>query len=475
MKSTQLKSILAFLCLLTSGLFTALTAQTGLTNLSDTSYFMAGEDDWNLVEAVLRKKPAHILHLLKRGADPNAAAEGGMTALQYAAESGDSTSVKLLVLNGADIELSPVENTSPLQVAVLSGHFTICHFLLKKGADPDHLDAHGASALHYASAMNNYAIADLLLFYGANDSLKDRLGNDALMTAVYFGNLETADVLLQNGLGPDSRDSLRSTPLMIAAQQGNKEMIDLLLDYGANPEAVNNQNLTPLSQAVFHGRDEAVSMLLKKGASPGHQVTGKCNLYDLARQRGNKDIADTLKARGIGPSPSPDFSVIEFTWGNSFGGKEHLMQFRLAWVDSKHGYFIESGFDFRPTPRTVQVEISEDLIHQYREHRRGWTLGLGKNFLLYADQQGLSYGTFLALNGFLSFPRYRGIADGPGPNYTIMPEAGIYLRGNLAGLKASLSPYQFGTLHEPWLKWNLGLIFRIPYKQARYEEKEIFY
>ena len=69
--------------------------------LSDTSYFKTGDDNWNLVESVIRREPASVLMLLKRGGDPNSKAEGGMTALMYAVENGDSTIVNLLVLNGA--------------------------------------------------------------------------------------------------------------------------------------------------------------------------------------------------------------------------------------------------------------------------------------------------------------------------------------------------------------------------------------
>ncbi|MCK4747166.1 MAG: ankyrin repeat domain-containing protein, partial [Bacteroidales bacterium] len=76
-----------------------------LFTLSDTSYFKTDMDDWNLVESVLRGEYSSVLMLLKRGADPDAKAEGGMTALMYAAENGDTMMVKLLVLNGADLEL----------------------------------------------------------------------------------------------------------------------------------------------------------------------------------------------------------------------------------------------------------------------------------------------------------------------------------------------------------------------------------
>ncbi len=81
----------------------------------DTTYFKAGEDDWNLVESVLKGNPDAVMLLLERGADPNAAAEGGMTALMFAAESGDVLMVKMLVLNGADLDFSDAEGTTLIQ------------------------------------------------------------------------------------------------------------------------------------------------------------------------------------------------------------------------------------------------------------------------------------------------------------------------------------------------------------------------
>ena len=103
-----------------------------MLTLTDTSYFKSGDDEWNLVESVLRGKPASVLFLLKRGVSPDARAEGGMTALMYAAERGDSMLVKLLVLNGADLELTHVENTTPLMVAILNQQFGAAHQLLLK-------------------------------------------------------------------------------------------------------------------------------------------------------------------------------------------------------------------------------------------------------------------------------------------------------------------------------------------------------
>ncbi len=442
---------------------------------SDTSYFRNGQDDWNLVESVLRNQPANLLFLLERGADPNAAAEGGTTALMYAAENGDTLLLKILVLNGANIELSQVEETSPLMVAVLNQHFDAAHILLKKGANPDHRDRYGASSLIYAAALNDYSMADLLLFFGATDSLKDHNGNDAIMTAVCMGNMECADVLLQNGIETDSRDKKLNTPLMIAAQQGNTEMIRLLLEYQAGKELVNKSNFTALAHAIKTGETKAVGVLVDSGANVHHLISKSLNLYDLARKQREEDIIKLLKKKGATPTPAPDFSEFGVGWGNSFGKDEHMMQGRIWWQDQKFGYFAESGYDVRTILRTRQVEINDTLIHQYRESRSAWTSGVGKYFTLLTDPTGIDYGFYTGLYGMLSFPRYRGIANRPPAEFNLIPSAGLFLKGSMAGMKAGIERYTFGTIYEGKWKMNITLFVRIPYNNTDYEFKEIRY
>ncbi len=442
---------------------------------ADTSYFQAGDDNWNLVESVLKKHPSNVLLLLKRGANPNSRSDGGMTALMFAAEIGDSMLVKLLVLNGADLELTYVEGTTPLMVAILNQHFEVVHFLLRKGSNPNHQDDVKGTPLIYAAAINDYQMADLLLYYGASDTLSDREGNTPLMTAVFFGNLETADVLLQNGLNPDEPDKDKNTPLMIAAQLGNREMINLLLEYEAGLEKINKKNFTPLAHAIRFDQDSAAMVLIDSGANVNHLITAKENLYDLAMKQYQKAILKKLKEKGAGPTKQPNFSEFQLGWGNSFRSNEHMMQVRVSWVDDKFGFFAETGVDFRPTLRKVQVQMEDHLIHQYRESRWVWTHGAGKYFKLARDKSNIVYGLYAGAYGMLSMPDYRGTSDHPKFHYSLALSGGVYMKGRYAGIKAGPELYTYGTLlEEPW-KINITLFARIVYKKGTHVYKDIQY
>lgn len=446
-----------------------------LFTITDTSYFQPGELDWNLVESVIREDPANVLLLLRRGADPDARAEGGMTALMYAAEIGNLMIARILLLNGADVGLTHVENTTPLLVAVLNQHFDVAHFLLERGADPNHVDDYGGSPLIYAAAVNDYRIADLLLFYGASDTIRDRQGNGAVMTATWFGNTETVDVLLQNQLDPDLPDRRGNTPLMIASQQGNAGIVNLLLEYDAELERTNRQNYTPLAHAIRFHRDTVAEILIDSGANVNHRIGPGMNLYDLAVQENQKEIRRLLKEKGAGPLPRPSFSEARVVWGNSFGGGEYMMQNRASLVDSKFGYYAETGFDFRPAPRKVLVSDSDTLLYQYREHRPAWTLGAGRSWKMATDRFGMEYGLYTALYGVISFPRYRGFRERPPADLALMPAAGGYVQGKMAGLRTGVERYRFGTLDEGAWKFNITLFVRIKYRSQDAIEKEIYY
>jgi hypothetical protein len=53
--------------------------------------------------------------------------------------------------------------------------------------------------------------------------------------------------------------------------------------------------------------------------------------------------------------------------------------------------------------------------------------------------------------------------------------AGLYLKGDLAGIKAGAERYTFGTLYEGAWKINITLFIRINTRKFNYAGKEIIY
>jgi hypothetical protein len=295
------------------------------------------------------------------------------------------------------------------------------------------------------------------------------------MTAVFFRNIETADVLLQNGLSANLPDQKGYTPLMIASQQDAPDMVQLLLEYGADLELRDDNNYTALAHAIRFDQPENAKILIDSGARINHQVTPGQNLFDMAVQEKNKEIIELMKARGARREPAPDFSMLDLKWGNSFNGAEHMMQVRLALTDRKFGYFIETGYDFRPVYRKVQLPGEDQVIYQYREFRWAWTHGAGKYFRLFRDPAGIDYGVYGACYGMLSSGSYRGLNRNARLHYSLVPAAGFYMSGRIAGFKAGTERYLYGTLHErPW-KINLTLFVRFHTRRKAQLYKEIVY
>ncbi|MEX1034162.1 MAG: ankyrin repeat domain-containing protein [Cellvibrionaceae bacterium] len=78
---------------------------------------------------------AMVEQLLKHKADVNAASRYGKTALYVAAENGHLDVVKLLVKNKAEVNQRTRYGKSPLSAAAAEGHDAVVEYLLERGAD----------------------------------------------------------------------------------------------------------------------------------------------------------------------------------------------------------------------------------------------------------------------------------------------------------------------------------------------------
>ncbi|MCF8224870.1 MAG: ankyrin repeat domain-containing protein [Bacteroidales bacterium] len=460
--------------LLTAGHILANAQVDPDSTATGTSYLREGNDDFNLIESVVNNDKEITEQLLRRGANPNATSTTGNTALMYATESGNIEIMALLIEYGAKVNSPGYKLDTPLLIAVFNNDFNTAKFLLKNGADPNVKDSYGVTPLLYAAAANQYQSADLLLFFGADEQITDRKGNDPLITAVTFENIEVTDVLLQNGLNPNVRDDKGDTPVIIATQHSRHDILDLLLDYNANVNISNYKGYTPLAYAIAYNDVKAARMLIRNGADVYHQIDRSMNLADLAKVTRNDSLSALLEENGAQMTSSLDFSEFRLTHGNSFNSTDYFLQFRGGYIDSKYGYYFQTGIDYRPFLLKIQKPIN-DTIYQFRERRIGWSHSIGRYFNLYRSESGKNISFYGSLSGYLSFLKYTGSSLAPFAQYHLIPSAGFSYCGNAAGIKIGVDWYQFDTSFDKSLKFNLSVFYRISYPKIQFDRKEIYW
>jgi ankyrin repeat protein len=279
-----------------------------------------------VADAAARGDREAVKSLLKQAADVNAAQGDGMTALHWAAMSGDVELAQMLIVAGAnvkattrlgsytplylasqqghgnvvqalikaggDVKTGTPNGTTPLMVAAASGDVDAVRALLEAGADVNAKDGVRAQTpIIYAAASNRAAVIELLAAKGADLKATSKISDLANLSregAGFGGNPQAPGAPGQGGPpaaaarrppmpGIDRNYQLNEliiaqgglTPLLYAIRQGYQESTDALLKAGADlnqPSA--GDGTTPLLMAVINGHFDLAKSLLEKGANP---------------------------------------------------------------------------------------------------------------------------------------------------------------------------------------------------------------
>jgi ankyrin repeat protein len=166
-------------------------------------------------------------------------AQGGLTALHFAARQGSAASARALVDSGVAVDLkSPGDRATPLLVAVINGHLDVAKYLLDRGADPNLTSTAGVVPLYAAL---NVRWAPIAAYPQPRAHLQQATTYLDLMTA-----------LLQKGADPNARlrrkvwysgynfdqssvDEIGATPFWRAAYASDVAAMKLLVSFGADP------------------------------------------------------------------------------------------------------------------------------------------------------------------------------------------------------------------------------------------------
>jgi uncharacterized protein len=162
---------------------------------------------------------------------------GGMTALLFAARSGDAESIRLLVAAGADVNDALPDGASALIVAAHSGHRQAAVTLLEKGANPN-ANTVGYTALHAAVLRSDVDLVKALLARGADPNAPMTMGTPVRRNSQDFELPKTL---------------LGATPYALAAKFLEPEIMRALASASANTRQPMKDGATPLMAAAGMG------------------------------------------------------------------------------------------------------------------------------------------------------------------------------------------------------------------------------
>ena len=210
-----------------------------------------------VADAAMRREADAVRALLAKGADVNAPQADGMTALHWAAQSGDVALTAVLLAAGANIKaVTRVGTYTPLHVASEQGNASVVLALLKAGADPRTLTATGVTALHLAAMAGSASAIASLVSRGANvNAAEPEWGQTPLMFAAAQGRAEAVKALLQRGADPAISAKVvdllaRAAEDQKARQRRNQVLAQIRKQQGADGQPGWHPEAKQVAQAV---------------------------------------------------------------------------------------------------------------------------------------------------------------------------------------------------------------------------------
>ncbi|HEC41748.1 MAG TPA: ankyrin repeat domain-containing protein [Bacteroides sp.] len=408
-------------------------ADTVLIAGMDTSYFLSGDPESNLLRATEFGQFEVVRMLVERGVHVDASTYEGVTSLMYASQNGDIQIMKYLIGKGANVNDTPWNGVTALLGAVRTEQFEAVSLLLASEAKINAKDEFDLTPLMHAAAYNYPEITELLIENGANLEDRDFHGSRPLMMAAYYNCIESADILLDKGADVDGKDTFGFTPLMVAAQHGDYDMAWLLLDKGANPALKNQGGYHAMAFAVMKEDEDLVELLLESGADINQPVNVSTNSFSLAEEAKNEKMIAYLTENGGKPNRKPEISEIRAGMGLNFNADDFMVGFSAGVSENKYDMYLTTGFILRPSHVRVLRPENDTLSFQLWEKRFLWPITIGKNFTF--RKKGTASAAFrIHLTGAYTWGNYRGSALKPDPQYVLIPGAGLVWRDRYFGI-----------------------------------------
>jgi ankyrin len=252
-----------------------------------------GPNGRTLIDAVTSGDLAAARTIVKGGADVNAPAPDGSTALHWAVHRGDRALVQMLVEAGARVDAANRYGMMPISLATENGDAAVVSLLLKAGAKADVVQEDGDTPIMIAARTGNPDVIVALLEAGAPPDVRNRRGQTPLMWAAAKNNVGAIGALAAGGAQVNARTT-DGRPAKAAGVSENA--------YDNSTTAPPATGFTPLLFAVRAGHLAAVRALLDAGANVNDTISDGESALVLAAANARWDVADLLLDRGADPN-----------------------------------------------------------------------------------------------------------------------------------------------------------------------------
>jgi ankyrin repeat protein len=180
-------------------------------------------------------------------------ASGWLAPLMFAAREGSLELTRILVGAGADVDAAAGDGKTALALAIFNGNYDVATFLVDKKADVNKADAQRFTPLFWAVDRRNMETAPNFPWMVTADPMP-------LVHKLLDAGAKPNAIVNNTPRGRMREGSPRivfATPLMRAAFAGDLELVKLLLERGADPAIVSRDGETMLSAsaglAFIHG------------------------------------------------------------------------------------------------------------------------------------------------------------------------------------------------------------------------------
>lgn len=453
----------------------SISQESGFSKL-DTSEYIPGDYNFNLLIAAHKGYNQEILRLLDKGARINYYSYDGITPIMYASSDGHLTAVKILLLNGANPNLNPLDNEPVIVSSSRNGFLDITEELILAGAIITGKDQYGATALHYASAYNYFDLCDMLLYYGVEPDIGDLEQTTPLMAATYGGNIGIASLLLNEGADINKKDYAGVTSLMIAAQTKDTAFVRFLIRNRATIGAKSLRGNSAVNSALYNGFPRVLDLLWEMDQQSLKEELKSGSPYLLARKSHNKEMRQWLKDHQIHSDFKPTFSSAHIG-ANIFASPDDFMMGISAGIEELTTG-IEAGLEYRSRLglKRILYKVNENTNYQFWEKRRILALNLSKRIYFPLASQSNETGISPEIKAVYSFgPAYSGSEMKPDQLWKISPAITWFYSSRNYLFEVH---YNYLSLETPkasphWI--GFGISYKFQFSKLNLSNKEIIW